>query len=146
MPTRNAISPAFDPPSRTTRIRRAVVTFAVLAGVLSLLWLSAVPCGFARMTHHPCPGCGSTRAVLCLAHGDFAGIFRFNPFGPVMAILLGGLAVQAIHSMLVRGDLGHVGEGRVGQILKRGVMVVAILEFALWIARFFGALGGPVEV
>ncbi len=122
------------------------MTSVVIGGFLSLLWLSAVPCGFARMTHHPCPGCGQTRSVLALVHGDLAGVFHFNPFGPPMAVLLAGLAVQAIHSMFTRGDLQNVGEGRMGRLLKRGIMIVAALEVVLWIARFFGAFGGPVEV
>jgi hypothetical protein len=63
-----------------------------------------------------------------------------------MAAVLAGLAAQAIGSMLIRGDLGRVGEGRFGILLKRGVMVVALGEVVLWIARFFGALGGPVPV
>jgi hypothetical protein len=145
MPIPNATTPA-ELPALPVRIRRAALTSVVLGGVLALLWLSAVPCGFARLTHHPCPGCGSTRACLALAHGDIAGVFRSNPFGPVMALLLAGLAAQAIASMLLRGDLGRVGEGRFGILLKRGVMVVAVGEVLLWIARFFGALGGPVPV
>jgi hypothetical protein len=30
--------------------------------------------------------------------------------------------------------------------VKRGIVVIAALELVLWIARFFGAFGGPVPV
>lgn len=37
------------------------------------------PCPMYRFLHLHCPGCGSTRAVYCLLHGDPVGFFRNNP-------------------------------------------------------------------
>ncbi len=37
------------------------------------------PCIFHAMTGLYCPGCGSTRALYCLIHGDLGAAFRFNP-------------------------------------------------------------------
>ena len=122
--------------------RRAALTAAGLGLVAALLAAKAVPCGFAALTHHPCPGCGSTRAVLALVSGDLDGVLRYNPFGPVMAVVLGVLVMQAVASVLREGDLRRVG----GPALTRTVMVVAGLETAIWIARFCGAFGGPVPV
>jgi hypothetical protein len=48
--------------------------------------------------------------------------------------------------MLMHGDFRDFAEGRVGRVLKRAVLVIAVLEGILWIARFFGAFGGPVSV
>jgi hypothetical protein len=118
-----------------------------LLGVLGgLLYAKAIPCAFARFFHTPCPGCGSTRAVLALIHGDLHGVLHYNPFGPVMAVLLGVLGVQAFASILTHGDFRGAGEGRVGLMVKRGIFIVIAFELALWIARFFGVLGGPVPV
>jgi len=125
---------------------RATLTTVGLAAFGTLLWAKAIPCGFATVTHHPCPGCGSTRAVLALVHGDLRGVFETNPFGPVMAGILGVLVVQTILSMLRDGDFRGVASGRSGRILTRLVIVVASLETLLWIARFCGAFGGPVAV
>lgn len=125
---------------------RAALTASGLAAFGTLLWAKAIPCGFATLTRHPCPGCGSTRAVLALAHGDLAGVLHTNPFGPFMAVILGVLVVQAIASMLFDGDFRRVAAGRSGRMLTRIVMVVATLETLLWIARFCGAFGGPVPV
>src|SRR5262249_51130087 len=110
------------------------------------LYAKAIPCAFASVFHRPCPGCGSTRAVVALLHGDLHGVLAYNPFGPVMAVLIGVLGLQAVASILVHGDFRGAGEGRVGFVVKRGIFVVVALELVLWIARFFGALGGPVPV
>jgi len=40
---------------------------AVLGAVL---WFVGIPCIFQQMTGLYCPGCGATRAVKALAHGD----------------------------------------------------------------------------
>lgn len=134
------------PPPLGVRLRRAALT-AAGAGVFgALLSAGGVPCTFAQIFHVPCPGCGSTRSSLALIRGDLEGVLRFNPFGPIMAVLLGALAVQALASMLAHGDLRNVGEGRAGLVMKRGILAVAALEVFLWISRFFGVLGGPVPV
>lgn len=36
------------------------------------------PCLWHRLTGLYCPGCGSTRALYCLAHGDLAGACQKN--------------------------------------------------------------------
>src|SRR5947208_8296385 len=51
------------PASRATRLARAAIFVSVLASASVLLVAAHVPCGFARMFHVPCPGCGSTRAM-----------------------------------------------------------------------------------
>jgi hypothetical protein len=123
-----------------------VLTASGLALFGTLLWAKAVPCAVATLTHHPCPGCGSTRAVLALVHGDLDGMLRTNPFGPFMAGVLAVLVYQAITSMLFDGDFRRVAGGQSGKVLTRIVVVIAALETALWIARFCGAFGGPVPV
>ena len=36
-------------------------------------------CPFRTLTGLACPGCGSTRGLHSLVHGDFVGAFKFNP-------------------------------------------------------------------
>ena len=125
---------------------RAALTATGLVFFGTLLWAKAVPCAVATLTHHPGPGCGSTRAVLALFHGDLGGVLRNNPFGPFMAGVLAVLVYQAITSMLFDGDFRRVAGGRSGKVLTRVVIVIATLETILWVARFCGAFGGPVPV
>lgn len=128
------------------RVRRTAATVVVLGLLFGLLYGKALPCMFARVTHHPCPGCGSTRACVALLHGDLGEVFHNNPLGPVVALLLGILGVQTLLSVMIHGDFRGTGEGRFGVLIKRGVILVAALEILLWIARFMGLLGGPVPV
>jgi hypothetical protein len=132
--------------STFTSRARAAAFVGVLAAVAFLLGSAHVPCGFARMVHMPCPGCGSTRAMLALASGDLHGLVRYNPLAPFMTALVVVLAVQAFSSLLATGTFRRVGDGRVGTLVSRGMIVVAALEVLVWVARFGGFLGGPVPV
>jgi hypothetical protein len=138
--------PSTPTPTREVRLRRTAATVALFAAGAGLLYARAVPCMFARVVHRPCPGCGSARAVVALLDGDLDGVFANNPFGPAVALLLGVLALQAVVSMARYGDFRDAGAGRVGRALKVLFLVIAAGELALWIARFFGAFGGPVRV
>ena len=150
MPNANApIESAGNAPSAVAapaRIGRAAIFAAGLAVLTVLLTAAQVPCGFARIVHLPCPGCGSTRAMLALASGDLAGMVRYNPLAPFMTLLVVALAGQAFASVLATGTFRRVGDGALGLLVSRGVMVIAALEVLVWIARFGGFLGGPVPV
>jgi hypothetical protein len=128
------------------RLRRAALGLLFGGALFALLYAGAVPCAFARWTHHPCPGCGSTRSVLALLHGDLHGVLANNPLGPAAALLIGIFAAQSWFSLLRWGDLRDAGEGRLALVIKRLLFVLAGLEVVLWIARFFGFFGGPVSV
>lgn len=51
------------------------------------------PCVFHRLTGLQCPGCGATRAMHALVHGDFVGALHDNAMFvlmlPAIAVLLG---------------------------------------------------------
>jgi hypothetical protein len=73
------------------RVARVAWLLAPLALVaLPTRWLAAMPgvCVIRRVTGQPCPGCGMTRALSRLAHGDLCGAWRHNPRVVVVAPLL----------------------------------------------------------
>jgi hypothetical protein len=74
---------------------------AVLRARVSLLLLAAavlvppshvdagpVVCPVRRATGRPCPGCGASRALVRLLHGDVRGAARQHPVSPVLGLLL----------------------------------------------------------
>jgi Protein of unknown function (DUF2752) len=77
----------------------AVVIVAGIAAVLLLLQFDPnqvggplPPCPFNWLTGLYCPGCGATRALHALIHGDVAKAFSMNPVFvfamPVLALLM----------------------------------------------------------
>lgn len=75
----------------TTGYRRALGTLLGLTAVfvVAVLWdpadeLRVTLCPFRALTHHPCPGCGMTRAFCALAHGELWRAIQLNPFSPLL--------------------------------------------------------------
>lgn len=60
---------------------KKVFLWIVIIGVLYFLidqTILSIPCFFYKVTHFYCPGCGITRMILSLCHGDFLQAFRYN--------------------------------------------------------------------
>jgi len=132
--------------SSRRRAFRVALFVAGLSAIAFLLYSAQIPCGFARVFRTPCPGCGSTRAMLALLSGDLHGLVHYNPLAPLMTAFLLLLTFQAATSVAATGTFERVGDGKIGLIVSRGVLAVALLEVALWVARFAGFLGGPVSI
>ncbi len=46
-------------------------------------------CPFHAITSIPCPGCGMTRAFICLGQLEFVKAFQYNPFSiPLMLVMI----------------------------------------------------------
>ena len=115
--------------------------------MLVVLALTIWRCPVAELVGLPCPGCGLTRAALALAAGDLTSALRLHPLSPV---------VMPFGAWLGWRELGrgvHPGEplgGRFRRGWERLAVVLAGgftgLLLVVWIARFFGAFGGPVQV
>lgn len=65
---------------------------AILLALTRLVPPAALPsvvfCPFRRLTGLPCAGCGLTRTLFYIGHGDWGEAWRLNPFG---FVLYGGL-------------------------------------------------------
>lgn len=62
--------------------------YALLAWSFSTNTSGPTVCLFKQLTSLPCPSCGSTRAILELAHGNLLQAFLLNPIGIFLAGLL----------------------------------------------------------
>lgn len=84
------------------------------------------PCPLLHLTGWQCPGCGGTRAMYSLLHGDILGSIAMNPL-----VVAGYLAVAI---SLVGVVLGRRGRARTAQLLywaAAGVAVGATVYSAL---------------
>jgi hypothetical protein len=126
-------------------VRRGLLLAALLAGLGALLLVDVTICPFANLTGQPCPGCGLTRATLALLLGRFDQAVQLHPLSPVVLVVLAVAAFDGSRRLLSGTD--NKPSTRRGERLFAwvfGVLSVALL--ALWIARFLGHFGGPVEV
>ena len=72
---------AFRLPSPELALAAAVVGSAILAAHAA----GIVLCPLRRFAGVPCPGCGSTRALVLLFRGEFAAAFAMNPLAVSLA-------------------------------------------------------------
>jgi hypothetical protein len=92
-------------------------------------------CLFKQVTDVPCPSCGSTRSVLSVLHGDFAGALLWNPFGIIILGILLVCPLWILFDVLFKRDSLHHFYLRTELFLKRKwVAIPAILLVLLnWI-------------
>ena len=120
---------------------------ALPLAVVSVVVLAAWRCPVAELLGVPCPGCGLTRAALALAVGDLAGAVRIHPLSLVLIAFGAWLGWREL--ALDAGRRGPLGRPRrsgsepLVAALAGGLVALTVI---VWIARFFGAFGGPVSV
>ena len=115
----------------------------VAAGVAALVIVGVgYSCPVKLVVGVPCPTCGITRACRLALHGDFPGATHMHP--------LFWLAVPVVGLMVAIELVGYARTGAWGasRRLRGGdtlMTTTAALLFALWLARFAGYFGGPVQ-
>ena len=63
-----------------------------------------VICWFRLLTHHPCPFCGSTRAVAAFCAGEVSAALSLNPMGVALFCVLAlTVVVPVLPRTAVRG-------------------------------------------
>ncbi len=107
--------------------------------------LEVVVCPMAVITGIPCPGCGMTRATLHALHGDFAASFRFHPLAMIIVPLL-AIYASAHAVSYIRHGVSKVDSIVNGKWIDRGLILLLLTLLGVWVARFFGAFGGPAPV
>lgn len=142
VPTRPESPAPASPPGRALRALRLGVAGSVVILAMVNPWFSW-PCPLRTVLHVPCPTCGMTRATLCLCALDLAGAARIHP--------LVFLTLPVLTWALALESYGYVQYARWGGATRhrgvsRALTLLLVLLLALWIARFFGALGGPVPI
>jgi hypothetical protein len=102
---------------------------------LGLFWfgLPGWPCPFLNLFGVPCPGCGLTRAISLLAHGDLHAALAFHAFAP---LFLAGIVLSGISGVLPQKSREPL-VNRLEDIERRtGVSVIILVGLVLyWLAR-----------
>lgn len=138
---RPAVAPAAGAarahPSAAGRGARVVIA----VGVVGALLVSGLPlCPFAFLSGLPCPGCGLTRAGLCLLRGDVLEAMRYSPLAPIVVPFVGVVAGRSLW-LYLRGK-----NELPPRWITRGALGLWALLIAVWALRFTGLFGGPVPV
>lgn len=117
-----------------------------MAVVGLVLGSGLIGCPVARLTHHPCPGCGSTRAVLALLHLHFGEAFELNPIAPIIVASIAVIAGEGLYLVVRDGHAKNLAVSGASRWALRVLVVATVLEVPIWALRFFGLFGGPVAV
>jgi Protein of unknown function (DUF2752) len=109
-----------------------------VAALVPLDWVAGLPvlCPFRLLTGLPCPGCGMTRSLVSLAHGDLIGSLFFHPLGPALAIvvtlaIVGRLDVADRRALLVGRTFARRLQVGSGPLVWAAVAAVV----AVWLVR-----------
>lgn len=75
---------------KISKPKEKLLTLGLIAAVVAVFYVFQIPCLFKSAFGIICPGCGMTRAYLCLLKLDLVGAFTFHPMFwavPVLAAL-----------------------------------------------------------
>jgi hypothetical protein len=87
-----------------------------------------------------------TRAIELLLRGDVAASLAMHPLAVPTALVQLAFAIVTIAVTLRRGTPFVLWETRMGRVAVYAAALVFVLDLILWLARFAGALHGPVPV
>jgi hypothetical protein len=102
-------------------------------------------CPTAGLFGVPCPSCGLTRATVALLTGRWREALGFHP---LVVVVLPALTIAAL-GPIVRthpNAPAWLRSPRMTWLAGASAVLVGLAAVVIWIARFFGALGGPVAV
>lgn len=133
-------------PSPRARRRVASLVAAVWMTTALPVFFGLARCPVARFLHTPCPGCGMTRALELLAHGELAASLVMHPLAVPTALSQIAFAVVTVVVALRHGTPFVLWSTRSGRLSVYAVALVLALDVLLWLLRFAGLAHGPVPV
>ncbi len=132
--------------SRGTRARRAVGVAMVWALGYLPVALGSARCPMAEILGTPCPGCGMTRAMTLLWHGDVMGSLRMHPLAVPSAFASLFVMAATVAITAADGTPLRLFQRRIGRVALATFVAIQVALVGVWLARMLGALGGPVPV
>lgn len=130
---------------RVSALSRLILPAALVALAGSLVFVTSLPplCPLRLVLGVPCPSCGLTRATRLAISGDFAAATQMHPLWFIVLPFVAAVTCVQVTRYVRSGELAplatNVHVTRIAQALLALLVVV-------WIARFFGAFGGPCAI
>lgn len=143
--TTAAPSPSTTAPPRRYYFRGGLVAIVWMVGILPPA-LGIQPCTFASLFHHPCPGCGLSRAAHLLLEGHVADSLRMHPFLVPLLVAHACVAVATVRATILEGAPWTFYRERVGRASLYFLGGVYVAMIALWILRAMGLFGGSIPL
>ncbi|HEY2341479.1 MAG TPA: DUF2752 domain-containing protein [Chthoniobacteraceae bacterium] len=152
MPEQQIAGHPCAPPPLPSRIRRRSLrigevdhealwlSVSTAAAGLGFFWLHfdlpVPPCTFHLITGQPCPGCGATRAMRQLMHGNLLGALHFNPLAVCMAAAVALFDVYAVIVLALR--LPRIRIESVSPVVARRLRFATLSALGLnWLWLFY---------
>lgn len=119
---------------------------AIVLAAFVLAYVLRIPvCPFAIMTRHPCPGCGLTRAGVALLQGHLDEALHWHPLVLPIVPIVGLVVLQGTYNYVVH-NRWYTFAFLQSRVVTIGAILLGVALIGVWVARFFGAFGGPVSV
>ena len=115
-------------------LRWATIGAVALHTGLTFLGLPGWICPIRENLGIPCPGCGLSRSVTALLHGDLKTSLDFHAFGPLFLLAFGILALVSILPLNQRLHL--INQIRVFESKTRFSAIFLIFLVLYWLTRF----------
>jgi hypothetical protein len=129
---------------RASFAKRVGPPLLLLGVAAALIFVTSIPpfCPMRMLLGIPCPSCGLTRATRLAMGGHFLAATHMHPLWLIVLPYLAVVGALQLRHQLAYGTLMPRAPRWVG---ATGTAIVALLV-GVWIARFFGAFGGPVPI
>ncbi|HEY1960273.1 MAG TPA: DUF2752 domain-containing protein [Polyangiaceae bacterium] len=101
-------------------------------------------CPMRTFFHIPCPTCGMTTATRALLHLELHAAMHENPLAPIVIPFVVVLGAAELASYVRTGQFGFWSRpGKTKSAVRIAGIAMCVALFVVWVARFFGAFGGP---
>ncbi len=87
-----------------------------------------------------------SRATWLFLRGDLGASWAMHPLALPTVLATALIALATVRAVLVRGTLGALFDDAIGRAPFVLLLALQVAALALWVARMFGAFGGPVPV
>lgn len=87
-------------------------------------------CPFKRLLHIPCIGCGMTRAVVTIIHGNFLESFRYNLMA-LPLIIIGLVSVPFVVVDIIKNQTTYI--NKIDQLVQKYSIFIFGLVTVVWL-------------